>query len=1373
MRLRLGTRARVGAGLVSTTLLAAGAVIALRGADDDRARGDGDKVSFDTNGLPVATDAHGQPIDPAVDNEPELDDLAAAGPDRFDELQASRAAQAAKATPPPAKPQPGDLDPTPGEPEAAPDSLLVSFDPGTSDADVAAALAAAGVEGERIGASDSYKVTTADADHAELTTKLEAAAGVAKVEPNLIRQATKVPNDPQVTTQRQYLDALGIQPAWDVANTGSGVTVAVIDTGVDRDHPDLAPNLIAGWDFVSNDNNPQDDNGHGTMTSGVIGAVTNNGTGVAGVAWNARIMPIKVLDANGFGDDADIADAVYWAIDHGATVINLSLGGPGASFALDQAISAAIDSNIVVVAAAGNSGTREPSFPAAFPGVLAVSATDHGGQYAAFSNYGWWVSLAAPGINVRTTALAPGAAAAYADGTGTSFSSPIVAGVAALVRERHPTWDQRRIRWELARTAKDAGPAGIDETYGFGIVNAAGALGVSGGGTVAQPNLAGDAGNVANSARAITPGTPATETLGYELDEDWFSFNVAAPSGVTITVTPPAADPAGLRARELDPVVAAFGPGSGQVGFADDTFEGEPETIRFNAAAGTHRINVTNYFGSAGPSAYTVSVQLSAPLPLSKLSAPSAAYSVATREEMTKIADVTGDGLADAVLLVGGGAASGNLNQLVVLPQQPDGSLGAAQVLATHTLDTGTQGLAVGDLDGDGDLDVAIAVAEGLDVAWQTETGLTEPTLYTSIPSFRLVRLDTPSAADDLLADNAGSLVRLHWNGSGFDTAPSITLGATMAWTVGDATGDGLEDIVTARTDSVTVHAQQGDGSWISRTPIALGDVTNTLTSAAIGDITGDGRNDVVVAAGGTEPVLLYFVQQPDGTISRNSLYGRQALPAPGPIAIADVNADGRSDVVVAHGSVPAGDPSTLSVYRQTPIGSLAIVPDMTDLPPETGAIVNSLATGDLTGDGYEDIAAARPGSGLQILRQQVSTATTAEGAAKPWFNATLPAPHTAGVARTVSPAITFGRDINASSVSYGVDGTVLAWSGRSNLLIDANVSLSGRTLTIDPLVSLTPGTPYTIGIFGIEDTAGNPVFGSFTFTTATAPPPTFTVNTTYAPFKVDLTSDGFDEVVWYTPSLALDPIWLFTEDGQFDWGQFRIDGTYVPIAGDFDGNGYQDIFWYSPGPGTDTMWYWGINGAGELDLLSTPVYNVSGTYVPVAGDFDRNGYDDIFWYGPGSAGEALWSFRAGNAYTSKPMPPANATGYRLAAGDYNRDGYDDVFWHMPGTGGEALWKGGATGFTSTPATAVNGSYNLLAGDYTGDGFDDIYWYAGSAASIWRGGATTFTSQAAPAVASTARPVAGDFTADGYDDLLAYVPGTTPDRLLPGKPTGL
>ena len=1370
MTFSAGARVRAVAGVVCAALLAAVAVTT-DGTDLADAPGADETVVFDDAGLPQALDENGEVIPAAVGEPPEIE-VETPGTKLLEQDRQELAAAVS-----PAKAQPDD--PASG-PEEDPDSVLVTFERDASEDEIAAALSSAGVEGERIGGSNIVVVDTAASDNATVTEALEAADAVATVEPNLIRRATKVPNDPQTATQRQYLDGLGIQTAWDVAKPGAEVVVAVLDTGVDLDHPDLRANLVAGYNAINPAVSPQDDNGHGTLVAGIIGAATNNATGVAGVAWNARIMPVKVLDADGSGTDADIAEGIIWAASHGADVINLSLGGPGGSAAIDDAVLNALGLNwegsyvgpndSVIVAAAGNEASSGIHYPAAAPGVIAVSGTDHGGQFAWFSNHGAWIDIAAPGIDITSTRLAPGPAAAYGSETGTSFSSPIVAGVAALVRERHPSWRWDRVQWEVIRTAADRGPAGHDDAYGFGLVNAAAALSVGPAGAVAQPNLSGDAGNLPGTARAITVGTPASESLAYETDEDWFSFSVPGTGGVAVTVTPPVAQAIGVRAREMDPMVEVYGPGGGLVAESDDGFEGEAEELSFVAAAGTHRVRVRNWLGSAGPSPYTVHVQRPPVTPVTEFAAPVTVPNLDAVDNKPVFADLTGDGIDDIVV---GGIA--NLNDGVwLLPMGADGTPGAPQLVIDGDPERGNS-VAAADLDGDGDDDVALATNQGLSVAWRTATGLEPAVNYPGVGIGQVVPVpfDGTAAVELLetpLTPGSAPARLLRWNGSGF-SATALGLGSSLGqdgdraqrYAAGDVNSDGRVDIVAAWTETAGVFLQQPGGSWTAQAFLPEPLEGMILADIAISDLSDDGRPDITFmgdSRGSELPDLLVTrFQEAGGTLSDPMFL---ATAGKGERLVTDdFTGDGRTDALLSYNNV-------LGIRRQVSGGHLALSERSISLDSDS---VSQVVAHRLPGDDLADIIYVS--SHLRIMRQRPAT-TPAPETAGPWIQSTSPAAHATGVATTARPSATFGRDIDPASVRYGTGPgtTVLLTDARGDWVVDATTSLSGRTLTITPTQRLKPGAPYRVWLYGVEDTDGNQLYESFAFTTAGAGAPTYTVNNDYQPFPLDFDDNGYSDIVWYTPSTAPDPVWSHAPDGRFDAGQFDIQGTFRPVAGDFDGNGWEDIFWYSPGSGYDEMWYFGVDGAGYLTI--TPVaYPVNGVYVPVAGDFDNNGYEDIFWYGPGATAEALWKFRAGRAYTSTATAKVAGTSYRIAAGDFNRDGFDDVFWHLPGTGAEAIWRSGPAGFVSGATATANGSYGIRSGDFNGDGFTDLYWFTTNSAAVWRGTATSFASQAGPVIAATARPVSGDFTGDNYDDLLAYVPGTTADRQIPGRAAGL
>ncbi|TAL11953.1 MAG: hypothetical protein EPO00_02635, partial [Chloroflexota bacterium] len=363
-----------------------------------------------------------------------------------------------------------DLTPEP-TPAATPDPgpaspYLITFVAGTSPAAQSAVLAAAGATADQaIPQLRMHAVTMTDAGIAALSSD----PSVARIDVDLVRAAEAAPGDPGYATQ-WALSKIGWDLAYgSVAPSGNAI-VALLDTGVDASHPDLAGSLVGGTSVLDGSAGTSDPNGHGTALAGIIAAATDNGIGIAGVGYaGVRVMPVTVLGADGTGQDSDIITGVLWAADHGADVINMSFSNPGYSLSLQAAIDYAWSRGAVIVAATGNDGSSTVSYPAGDRGVIGVSNTDSDDALNPSSNYGTDVFLAAPGTNISATNVGGG----YSMITGTSASSAIVAATAALLRAQDPSLSNGVIVNRLATTADAAGT--VAQT-GNGRVNLARAL---------------------------------------------------------------------------------------------------------------------------------------------------------------------------------------------------------------------------------------------------------------------------------------------------------------------------------------------------------------------------------------------------------------------------------------------------------------------------------------------------------------------------------------------------------------------------------------------------------------------------------------------------------------------------------------------------------------------------------------------------------------------------------------------------------------------------------------------------------------------------------------------------------------------------------
>lgn len=412
-------------------------------------------------------------------------------------------------------------------------------------------------------------------------TALRLEPGVRYAQPESVVRAFRVPDDEFWPTQWSPRKTRA-ELAWDVTTGSSQVVVAVVDTGVDPAQPDLSGKLGPGFDFVSNDADARDDNGHGTDVAGIVAASSNNGIGVAGYCWGCLVMPVKVLGADGTGTTPTLAQGLVWAADHGARVINVSLGGPVEDLTVAAAVRYARLHGALVVAAAGNDSASLLEYPAALPGVVSVSASDPDDRLYGFSNSG--ASLAAPGEN-STTAAGGG----YERFLGTSSAAPVVSGIAGLVLSAAPGADVAEVERALETSASPL--PGVT----YGRVDALGAVG-----TVAPPaQTAPPGGSPASGSGQARRTRVFTGRLGGS--KTVRSFVIATGAGVlraAVRISPRTGR--GVKLRLLGPagkIAAASGGGSA--------------ALRAYVKRGSYRVLVRST--GAGPVRFRLVVSFPAP----------------------------------------------------------------------------------------------------------------------------------------------------------------------------------------------------------------------------------------------------------------------------------------------------------------------------------------------------------------------------------------------------------------------------------------------------------------------------------------------------------------------------------------------------------------------------------------------------------------------------------------------------------------------------------------------------------------------------------------------------------------------------------------
>jgi thermitase len=415
-------------------------------------------------------------------------------------------------------------------------------------------------------------------------------AGVRYIERESIVHAAFIPNDPEFGEQWGPR-RIGMPAAWDVQRGDASVKVAVLDTGVDFANPDLVGVIDTqnDRDFVDDDSTAADANGHGTHVVGIIAAALDNWKAIAGVAPGCTILPVRVLDARGNGSSSSLALGIRWAADHGADVINCSLGGSEDSMLVYEATEYALSKDCVVVSAAGNENRRGVAYPAAYPGVIGVGSVNRSLRWSTFSQTGPEIDLAAPGEDILSLGLTSNGLVTTRVDSGTSMATPHVAGAAALLRSAYPEWSAGQVERRLEQSAEDILASGRDQQSGFGLVRPDRALGV---GFVAAAETDDEVPGVPLRSGAVT-GTVSVPTDS----GDCFEVEFAADQGIQASVV--ASATGRVRLRLFGPettTLASATPIASAVSLA-----GEPAAIaaRADSGAGRYFLQVSAASGSA------------------------------------------------------------------------------------------------------------------------------------------------------------------------------------------------------------------------------------------------------------------------------------------------------------------------------------------------------------------------------------------------------------------------------------------------------------------------------------------------------------------------------------------------------------------------------------------------------------------------------------------------------------------------------------------------------------------------------------------------------------------------------------------------------
>jgi serine protease len=1055
----------------------------------------------------------------------------------------------------------------------------------------------------------------------QLMQRLARNPDVEYVELDAIRRPSFTPNDPSYASQWHYFEAtagINLPAAWDKA-TGNGVVVAVIDTGI-TPHSDLTPNIVAGYDFISDadtardgnarDANPNDEGDwtaagdcgegepaensswHGTHVAGTIAAVTNNAKGVAGVAYNAKVMPLRALGKCG-GYTSDIADAIIWASGGAVTgvpanpnpaeVINMSLGGPGACDATSQAaINAAVAAGTVVVVAAGNDGSDASGFsPASCNNVITVAAVGRNGERASYSNYGSKVDVVAPGGNGGATVLSTlnsgrttQGTESYAGYQGTSMATPHVAGAVALMQSAKVN-SPAVVEAVLKSTAR-ALPISCSGC-GTGIIDASAAIT-----TATHPVL------------IIGDVTIAEGNSGSKLAT--FTVRLSQPVGTVVRYDISTAD--GTAHAGSDYVASSLTGQSMAAGVTSKTFSVTIKGDTTPESTGTFFVNISNASGATVADGQAVGTILNDDPVVLDNDSPLGGLQAGIGQQLLYSFQVPA-GASDLTFTTSGGV--GDVDLFVKFGSAP----------STSVFDCSSTGPTT-------DETCSIPTAQAgtyyilLD-AYSDIAGVTLTSRY-SIPSLSI---------DDVAVSegNAGTKVAT------FTVRLSEASAAAVTYDI--ATADGT---ATAGSDFVA-RSLAGE-------TIAAGQTSRTFAVTISGDSTVEANETFLVKLG-----------RPVGAIITDSEAIGTIVNDEGPrLSIADV-------------SITEGDKGTrLAVF--TVSLSEAVASDVTyDIQTSDGTAARGL-------DYEPQFLAAEtiaPGQTSRTFAVGIYGNTTVES--DKTFQVNLLARSGATIADSQATGTIINDDANSNILwRNSRTGADTLWKSADAAMIQPMSGVSNLAWKIVGVGDFN-GDGKDDVLWRNSGTGANTIWKSANATDVQA------MSGFNAPdWNIvgvgNFDGDGKDDVLWRNSTTGANTIWKSGNAATIQPMASVSVAWKIAGVGDFDGDGRDDVLWRHSGTGANTIWK-AANAATVLPMAR--ISNLSWKIVGI-GDFDGDHRDDVLWRNSSTGGNTIWK-ASNSAYIQSMTGVTNLDWRVVGTGDYNGDGLDDVLWRNFSTGANTLWK--------------------------------------------------------------------------------------------------